>query len=240
MMFIASDPRTNRLLAGLPDAEWQRWLPLLERVELPYGRTLHAPGAALDQVYFPTTAIVALLQLLEDGGSSAVAMVGNEGIVGVSAYLGGKSAPWHAVVQSAGPAFRMGAQTFRDELKRSDLAMRLLLRYTQSLITQMAQAAACNRHHSLDQQLCRWLLLCLDRLQGNVLEMTQESIAHALGVRREGVAEAAHRLQEAGLIRYARGHIAVLDRGGLQRRSCECYAAVAHEDERLLPEPVPA
>jgi CRP-like cAMP-binding protein len=232
---MASDPRRNHLLASLPDAEWQRWLPLLERVELPYGRTLHAPGVAVEQVYFPTTAIVALLRLLDDGGSSAVAVVGNEGVVGVSAFLGGGSAPGHAVVQVAGEAFRVGAQMLRDELNRSDPLMRRLLRYTQALMIQMAQTAACNRHHSLEQLLCRWLMLCLDRLQGNVLEMTQESIAVALGVRREGVGEAAHRLQEAGLIRYTRGHIAVLDRRGLQGHTCECYTAITSECDRLLP-----
>jgi CRP-like cAMP-binding protein len=239
-MSTASGPKRNHLLAALPDTDWLRWLPLLERVELPHGRILHASDVALEHVYFPTTATVALLHLLEDGGSAAVALVGNEGVVGVAAFLGGRSAPTHAVVQGSGEAFRMPAQVLSDEFNRSAAVLRLLLRYTQALITQMAQTAVCNRHHSLDQQLCRWLLLSLDRVQGNELEMTQESIANALGVRREGVTEAAHRLQEVGLIRYSRGHIAVLDRRGLQERACECYAVVRNERDRLLPESVPA
>jgi len=233
-MFRPSDARSNHLLAALPDSEWFRLLPMLERVELPFERVLHAPGVPIEYVYFPTTAVVALVHLLQDGGSSTVALIGSEGVVGVEAFLGGRSAPSHAVVQGAGEAFRMAAHGLRDEFARCPAVTRLLLRYTQALITQMSQTVVCNRHHSLEQQLCRWLLLNQDRLQGSDLVMTQESAANALGVRREGVTEAARRLQDAGLIHYARGHIAVLDRRGLQERACECYAVVASEYVRLL------
>ena len=234
----ASNPRRNHLLAALPDAEWQRWLPLLECVEMPLGQALYEPGRRLGHVYFPTDAIVSLLYVMESGASAEIAVVGNEGVVGISLFMGGESTPSHAVVQSAGQGFRLKAQTIKEEFNRSGPVMHLLLRYTQALITQMAQTAACNRHHSLDQQLCRWLLLSLDRLQGPELMMTQELLANMLGVRREGVTEAAHKLQEAGLIRYARGHITVLDRQGLERRACECYAVVKKESDRLLPEKV--
>jgi CRP-like cAMP-binding protein len=229
------DPRQNQLLAALPDSEWQRWLPLLEFVELPLGRVLYESGATLQHVYFPTTAIVSLLYVLENGASAEIAVVGNEGIVGVSLFMGGGSTPSRAVVQSAGQGYRLRSQALKDEFDRAGPVLHLLLRYTQALITQMAQTAVCNRHHSLDQQLCRWLLLSLDRLQGSELVMTQELIANMLGVRREGVTESALSLQKAGLIRYARGRISVLDRPGLERRTCECYAVVRKEYERLLP-----
>ncbi len=234
-MLTAPDPRQNRLLAALPDSEWQRWLPQLEFVELPLGRVLYESGATLQHVYFPTTAIVSLLYVLENGASAEIAVVGNEGIVGVSLFMGGGSTPSRAVVQSAGQGYRLRSQAMKDEFDRAGPVLHLLLRYTQALITQMAQTAVCNRHHSLDQQLCRWLLLSLDRLQGSELVMTQELIANMLGVRREGVTESALSLQKAGLIRYARGRISVLDRPGLERRTCECYAVVRKEYDRLLP-----
>ena len=236
MNTLLAGPLENYLLAALPDAEWQRWLPQLERVEMPLGQVLYESGGALSHVYFPTTAIVSLLYVMESGASAEIAVVGNEGIVGISLFMGGDSTSSRAVVQSAGVGFRLKAQILKDEFNRAGAVLHLLLRYTQALITQMAQTAVCNRHHSLDQQLCRWLLLSLDRLQGNELVMTQELIANMLGVRREGVTEGALKLQQAGLIRYARGHISVLDRDGLQKRSCECYAVVKKEYERLLPE----
>jgi CRP-like cAMP-binding protein len=223
------------LLTALPDAEWQRWLPHFERVEMPLGQVLYEAGGTLSHVYFPTTAIVSLLYVMENGASAEIAVVGNEGLVGISLFMGGDSTSSRAVVQSAGVGLRLKAQIMKDDFNRAGPVLRLLLRYTQALITQMAQTAVCNRHHSLDQQLCRWLLLSLDRLQGNELLMTQELIANMLGVRREGVTEGALKLQQAGLIRYARGHISVLDREGLQKRSCECYAVVKKEYDRLLP-----
>jgi CRP-like cAMP-binding protein len=192
----------------------------------------------MTHVYFPTTSIVSLLYVMEDGASAEIAVVGNEGIVGISLFMGGESTPSRAVVQSAGYGYRMRARHMLDEFNRGGPAMHVLLRYTQALITQMAQTAVCNRHHSLDQQLCRWLLLSLDRLQGNELVMTQELIANMLGVRREGVTAGAVKLQKAGLIRYARGHITVLDRAGLEKRSCECYSVVKKEYDRLLPDKV--
>ena len=229
------NPKTNHLLAALPDAEWQRWQPQLESIEMPLGQVLYESGGTLSHVYFPTSAIVSLLYVMENGASAEIAVVGNEGIVGISLFMGGGSTPSRAVVQSAGEGFRLKAQTMKDEFNRAGPVLHLLLRYTQALITQMAQTAVCNRHHSLDQQLCRWLLLSLDRLSTQSLNMTQELIANMLGVRREGVTEAALKLQKAGLIRYARGHIAVLDRESLQKRACECYAVVKDEYERLLP-----
>ena len=229
------DPRSNHLLAALPEAEWLRWLPQLQYIELPLGKVLYEPGSTLTHVYFPTTAIVSLLYVLESGASAEIAVVGNEGIVGVSLFMGGGSTPSRAVVQSAGEGFRLSAELMKSEFERAGPVMHLLLRYTQALITQMSQTAVCNRHHSLDQQLCRWLLLSMDRLQGDELVMTQELIANMLGVRREGVTEGAMKLQRAGLIRYSRGHISVLDRAGLERRSCECYAVVRKEYDRLLP-----
>lgn len=235
-MATPPDPRKNHLLATLPDAEWRRWLPQLESVDMPLGQVLYESGSTLSHVYFPTTAIVSLLYVMENGSSAEIAVVGNEGIVGISLFMGGESTPSRAVVQSAGQGWRLQAQMMKDEFNRAGPVLHLLLRYTQALITQMAQTAVCNRHHSLDQQLCRWLLLSLDRLQGNELVMTQELIANMLGVRREGVTEGALKLQKAGLIRYARGRITVLDREGLERRTCECYAVVKKEYERLLPQ----
>lgn len=235
-MPISAEPRENLLLAALPDREWRRWQPLLEQFEMPLGHVLYESGATLTHVYFPTTAIVSLLYIMENGASAEIAVVGNEGVVGISLFMGGESTPSRAVVQSAGRGFRLKAQLMKDEFNRAGPVLHLLLRYTQALITQMSQTAVCNRHHSLDQQLCRWLLLSLDRLRANELVMTQELIANMLGVRREGVTEAALKLQQAGLIRYMRGHISVLDRPGLEKRTCECYAVVKKEYERLLPE----
>ena len=233
-MAAAPDPKVNQLLAALPNAEWERWLPQLECVEMPLGEVLYESGSTLSHVYFPTTAIVSLLYVMENGASAEIAVVGHEGIVGVSLFMGGESTPSRAVVQSAGQGFRLEAETIKDEFKRAPV-LHLLLRYTQALITQMAQTAVCNRHHSLDQQLCRWLLLSLDRLKSTELVMTQELIANMLGVRREGVTEGALKLQKAGLIRYSRGRISILDRPGLEDRSCECYAVVKKEYDRLLP-----
>ena len=231
---MAPDPKTNHLLAALPNAEWKRWLPQLELVEMPLGQVLYESGATLSHVYFPTTAIVSLLYVMENGSSAEIAVVGNEGIVGIALFMGGESTPSRAVVQSAGKGFRLPAQMIKTEFTLAPV-LHLLLRYTQALITQMSQTAVCNRHHSLDQQLCRWLLLSLDRLEGSELVMTQELIASMLGVRREGVTEAALQLQAAKLIRYSRGRIAVLDRPGLEKRSCECYGVVKKEYDRLLP-----
>jgi CRP-like cAMP-binding protein len=235
-MADAPDPRKNLLLAALPPAEWHRWQPMLEPVELPLGQVLYEPGRTLSHVYFPTTAIVSLLYVMEDGASAEIAVVGFEGIVGISLFMGGGSTPSRAVVQSAGLGYRLTAEVMKQEFNRAGPVLHLLLRYTQALITQMAQTAVCNRHHSLDRQLCRWLLLSLDRLDGNELSMTQELIANMLGVRREGVTEAALKLQKAGLIRYSRGRITVLDRPGLEERTCECYAVVKKEYDRLLPD----
>ena len=230
-----TDPRTNQLLAALPPAEWQRWQPQLEAVELPLGQVLYESGSTLGHVYFPTTAIVSLLYVMQNGASAEIAVVGREGIVGVALFMGGESTPSRAVVQSAGHGFRLQSKAVKLEFEASPAVMHLLLRYTQALITQMAQTAVCNRHHSLDEQLCRWLLLSLDRLSGSELHMTQELIANMLGVRREGVTEAALKLQKSGLIQYSRGRILVLDRAGLEQRSCECYAVVKKEYDRLLP-----
>ncbi len=229
------EPQDNHLLAALPKAEMQRWLPNLESVDMPLGSVMYESGGTLSHVYFPTTAIVSLLYVLENGASAEIAVVGNEGIVGVSIFMGGGSTPSRAVVQSAGRGYCIQAALLKEEFDRAGPVLHLLLRYTQALLTQMAQTAVCNRHHSLDQQLCRWLLLSLDRLQGSELVMTQELIANMLGVRREGVTEGALKLQQAGLIRYARGHITVLDRAGLEKRSCECYGVVKKEYDRLLP-----
>ena len=231
------NPRDNHLLAALPPAEFARWLPDLELVPLALGQVLYESRATLEHVYFPTTSIVSLLYVMQNGASAEIAVVGLEGLVGVSLFMGGESTPSRAVVQSAGHAFRLRANLMKDEFNRAGPVLHLLLRYTQALITQMAQTAVCNRHHSLDQQLCRWLLLSLDRLAGDDLVMTQELIANMLGVRREGVTEAAQKLQDAGLIRYARGHITVLDRPALESRTCECYAVVKKEYDRLLPRP---
>lgn len=229
------DPKANHLLAALPEAEWQRLQPCLEPVEMPLGQVLYESGRPMGHVYFPTTAIVSLLYVMENGASAEIAVVGCEGVVGITLFLGGGTTPSRGVVQSAGMGVRLNAQRIKDEFNLSGPVMHLLLRYTQALISQMVQTAACNRHHSLDQQLCRWLLLSMDRLQGKDLVMTQELIANMIGVRREGVTEAALKLQAAGLIRYSRGHITVLDRKGLEHRTCECYAVVKHEYDRLLP-----
>jgi CRP-like cAMP-binding protein len=234
------EPRSNHLLAALPEADWLRWQPHLERVELPLGGVLYESGDTLKHVYFPTTAIVSLLYVMQGGASAEIAVVGNEGIVGIALFMGGESTPSRAVVQSGGKGFRLEGGVLKDEFNRSPVVMHLLLRYTQALITQMAQTAVCNRHHSLDQQLCRWLLLSLDRLQGNELVMTQDLIANMLGVRREGVTEGARKLQRLGVIRYARGRITVLDRKLLEQRTCECYGVVKKEYDRLLPDRVAA
>jgi len=227
--------KLNLLLAALPDAELKRWLPALELIEMPLGHVLYESHGSEPYVYFPTSAIVSLLYVMKNGDAVEIAVVGNEGMVGIPLIMGGNSTPSRAVVQSAGKGYRLQAQTMKDAFERSGPVAHLLLRYTQALITQMSQIAACNRHHSLDQQLCRWLLLSLDRLPGNELVMTQEMIADALGVRREGVTEGARKLQKAGLIRYSRGRITVLHRKGLEQRVCECYAVVQEEYDRLLP-----
>jgi CRP-like cAMP-binding protein len=231
-----SDPLKNRLLAALPPAEWQGWQPQLEYVKLTLGEVLSESGVAQSHVYFPTTAIVSLLYVMENGASAEIAVVGNEGVVGISLFMGGESTSSRAVVQSAGDAYRVQARTIKNAFNEAGPLLHLLLRYTQALITQMGQTAVCNRHHTLDQQLCRWLLLSLDRLEGSELLMTQELIGNMLGVRREGVTAAALKLQAAGLIRYARGRVRVLDRAGLEQRTCECYAVVKHEYDRLLPD----
>ncbi len=230
----ATGPRKNHLIAVLPPEVMDRWLPQLQQVPLELGQILREPGATQSHVYFPTTAIVALLYLLEDGACAEIALVGNEGLVGVAVFMGGDSTIGRAVVQSAGTAYRLPAAVLQEEFKVAPV-MHLLLRYTQALITQMAQTAVCNRHHPLEKQLCRWILLSLDRLSGNELVMTQELISNMLGVRREGVAAAAAKLAHAGLIRYARGRITVLDRPGLERWTCECYSVVKKECDRLLP-----
>jgi len=227
-------PSQNQLLAALPTAEFEPLVAHLELVQLPLGEMLYEPGGQLKHAYFPTTAIVSLHYIMESGASSESAGVGNEGIVGVSLFMGGNTTSSSAVVQTAGHAYRMESRKLLDEFNRAGLFQRLLLRYTQALMTQMSQTAACNRHHSVEQQLCRWLLLTLDRLPSNELVMTQELIANMLGVRREGITEAAGKLQHAGVISYRRGHIAVLDRAGLESRVCECYAVVRTELNRLL------
>jgi CRP-like cAMP-binding protein len=232
----APDPRQNWLLAALADAEWERFAPHLQPATLPLGAVLYEPGSTPSHVFFPTTAIVSLLYVMEDGSSAEIAVVGNEGLVGISLFMGGHSTSSQAVVQAAGEGFRLEARTMLQEFNRSGAVMHLLLRYTQALITQMAQTSVCNRHHSLDQQLCRWLLLTLDRLRSNELVMTQDLLSNILGVRRASISDAAGRLQKDGLIRYERGRITVLDRPGLERRSCECYAVVKKEYDRLLPD----
>ena len=239
-MPLPRDPRQNRLLAALPAGDYDHLLPNLEWVELPLGHVLCESGDQIHHVYFPTDSIVSLLYVMEDGASAEIAVVGNEGIVGISLFMGGETTPSRAVVQSAGHACRLKGHLLKDAFnrvggRRAGALHHLLLHYAQALLTQMAQTAVCNRHHSLDQQLCRWLLLSLDRLPTNELVMTQELIANMLGVRREGVTEAAGKLQKDGLIGYRRGHITVLDRQGLEARSCECYAVVKKECDRLLP-----
>jgi CRP-like cAMP-binding protein len=228
-------PKDNRLLAALPQASYDTLLPFLEPSPLPLGMAVYESGATQGYVYFPTTAIVSLLYVLENGASAEIAITGNEGLVGIALFMGGETTPSRAVVQSAGEGYRLKASVMKMEFETDGDLQHLLLRYTQALITQMAQTAVCNRHHSVDQQLCRWLLLSLDRLPASELVMTQELIANMLGVRREGVTEAAGMLQAAGLIEYRRGHISVLDRAGLEARVCECYAVVKKEYDRLLP-----
>ncbi|MEO4045904.1 Crp/Fnr family transcriptional regulator [Pseudomonas sp. CAU 1711] len=228
-------PQQNHLLAALSAEVQLRLLPHMDKVFLPLGKVLYESGDTLRHVYFPTDAIVSLLYVMESGASAEISVVGNEGLVGVALFMGGESTPSRAIVQSAGHAYRLPGQRLKDEFNRHGELLTLMLRYTQALITQMAQTAVCNRHHQIDQQLCRWLLLSLDRLPNNRLTMTQELIANMLGVRREGVTEAAGKLQRAGVIEYNRGHITVLDRQKLEELSCECYAVVKRETDRLLP-----
>jgi CRP-like cAMP-binding protein len=229
-------PRTNLLLAALPELDWGRIEAHLSPARMTLGDPVYESGERLGHVYFPVSSIISLLYVLADGASAEIAIVGFEGMVGVSLFMGGETTPSRAVVQSAGWAYRLPGQILKREFTRGGGVQHLMLRYTQALLTQMAQTAVCNRHHSIDQQLCRWLLLSLDRLTVPELTMTQELIANMLGVRREGVTEAAGKLQEAGLIRYSRGRITVLDRPGLEARCCECYAVVRRESQRLLPE----
>ncbi|MGB8328078.1 MAG: Crp/Fnr family transcriptional regulator [Steroidobacteraceae bacterium] len=234
-LLAVPDPRQNHLLAALPATDYKRLLPHLKLVPMPLGAVMYESGIVLRHVYFPTDSIVSLLYVMVDGASAEIAVVGNEGVIGVSLFMGGETTPSRAVVQSAGHAYRLEGALLKEEFTRGGAMQHLLLRYTQALLTQMAQTAVCNRHHSLDQQLCRWLLLSLDRLASNELVMTQELIANMLGVRREGVTEAAGHLQQAGLIKYSRGRITVLDRPGLEARTCECYSVVKEECDRLLP-----
>jgi len=229
------DPQHNHLLAALSPVERERLYPHLRLVAMPLGKVLYESGDRLRHVYFPTNSIVSLLYVLADGASAEISVVGNDGIIGIALFMGGETTPSRAIVQSAGYAYRLIGQQLKDEFHRSGGMQLLLLRYTQSLITQMAQTAVCNRHHSVDQQLCRWLLLSLDRLSVNQLTMTQELIANMLGVRREGVTEAAGKLQRLGVIEYSRGQITVLDRPKLEQLCCECYAVVKREGDRLLP-----
>jgi CRP-like cAMP-binding protein len=232
-------PKQNHLLAALPEEDYGRLLPDLELVAMPLAWAVYESGGHLGYLYFPTTCIVSLLYIMENGASAEIAITGNEGLVGVSLFMGGESTPSRAVVQSAGYGYRLKANTLKKEFAVGGHLQHLALRYTQALITQMAQTAVCNRHHTLDQQLCRWLLLSLDRLSGKELLMTQTLIADMLGVRREGVTAAAGHLQNAGLIQYSRGHIKIIDRPGLEKRVCECYAVVKKEFDRLLPYEIP-
>jgi CRP-like cAMP-binding protein len=237
-MSAARDMQENSLLAAVPEAVRERLAPNLKLVDMPLGRVLYESGDTLRHVYFPTDSIVSLLYLMENGASAEISVVGNDGIVGVALFMGGHSTPGRAVVQSAGHALQLPGRALMAEFNRHEEFQDLMLRYTQALITQMAQTAVCNRHHSIDQQLCRWLLLSLDRLPDNRLVMTQELIANMLGVRREGVTEAAGKLQSQGVIEYHRGQVTVLDRPALERLSCECYAVVKRESDRLLPHTV--
>jgi CRP-like cAMP-binding protein len=231
----APQPRQNHILNALPQAERDRLFPHLKLVSLPLGKALYEPGDMLRHIYFPTDTIVSLLYVLKDGASAEIAVVGNDGAIGVALFMGGETTTNRAIVQSAGSAYRLTGARLKQEFERHGELLHVLLRYTQALITQMSQTAVCNRHHSVDQQLCRWLLLSLDRLASNKLTMTQELIANMLGVRREGVTEAAGKLQKLGVIRYRRGQITVLDRPQLQQLSCECYGVVKAETDRLLP-----
>jgi len=234
-MPVSQDPTANHLLAALTPDERERIFPHLQFVELKLGQVLYESGDTLSHVYFPTDCIVSMLYVLSDGATAEIAVAGNEGLIGISLFMGGETTPNRAVVQSAGHAYRLAGQRIKDEFHHDGSLQNLFLRYTQALITQMAQTAVCNRHHSVDQQLCRWLLLSLDRLPANKLKMTQELIANMLGVRREGVTEAAGKLQKLGVIRYSRGQITILDRPHLERLCCECYAVVKKEEDRLLP-----
>jgi CRP-like cAMP-binding protein len=233
-MSLATDPNQNHLLAALPAAEFERLAPYLEPVPMALGQMLYEPGGQLQHAYFPVSAIVSLHYVLESGAAASVASVGNEGVLGVSLFMGGDTTPSSAVVQNGGQAYRLDRRVLKQEFDRTGALQRLLLRYTQALLTQMSQTAVCNRHHSVEQQLCRWLLVTLDRVPSGEFSMTQELVAGMLGVRREGITEAAGRLQGEGFIRYRRGHIAVLDRAGLQTRVCECYGVVKKEFGRLL------
>jgi CRP-like cAMP-binding protein len=226
-------PQQNRLLAALSATERERIFPNLQLIEMPLGKVVYEPGDTLRHVYFPTNCIVSMLYVMENGASAEISVVGNEGLIGISLFMGGETTPSRAIVQSAGHAFRLVGQELKDEFHRNGAMQILLLRYTQALITQMAQTAVCNRHHNVDQQLCRWLLLSLDRLSSNQLTMTQELIANMLGVRREGVTDAAGKLQKLGIIQYTRGLITVLDRPRLEALCCECYAVVKKETDRL-------
>ena len=237
-MSTLHSPNQNRLLAALPAEEYRRVLPHLELVSMPLGWAVYEADGPQGYVYFPTTSIVSLLYVMQNGASAEIAVTGNDGLVGIALFMGGESTPSRAVVQSAGYGYRLNAGALKTEFVLGGPLQHLALRYTQALITQMAQTAVCNRHHELEQQLCRWLLLSLDRLPSNTLDMTQELIANMLGVRREGVTEAARKLQDAGLIKYVRGHITVLDRAQLEARVCECYAVVKREMDRLLPDPI--
>ena len=232
-------PKQNHLLDALPAADYARLLPHLELIPMPLGWAVYEAGGQMRYLYFPTTSIVSLLYVLENGASAEIAITGNEGLVGISLFMGGETTPSRAVVQSKGNGYRLRASVLKTEFALGGSLQYLSLRYTQALITQMAQTAVCNRHHTLDQQLCRWLLLSLDRLPGNELLMTQELISNMLGVRREGVTAAAGKLQADGLVKYSRGHIVVLDRPKLEKRVCECYAVVKKEFDRLLPYEVP-
>ena len=231
-------PSLNKLLSALPRDIFERLHPKLELVPLKLGASVYEAGAKQPYVYFPTDAIVSLLYVMKDGASAEIAVVGNEGLVGIALFMGGETTPSRAVVQSAGHAYRLSSKRLKAEFEAGGALQHLLLRYTQALITQMAQTAVCNRHHSIEQQLCRWLLLSADRLPTNVLTMTQELIANMLGVRREGVTEAAGKLQDSKLINYSRGRITILDRPKLERRVCECYAVDKSEFDRLLPDEI--
>ena len=235
MIDVSHNPRRNHLLDALPREQWERWQSRLEYVDMRLGSVLYEPGITLNHVYFPTTAIVSLLYVMKNGESAEIAVVGNEGVVGVSLFMGGGSTSSRALVQSAGGAYRLSAELMKQEFDRAGPVLHLFLRYTQALMTQMVQTAACNKHHSLDQQLCRWILLSLDRLQGTEMLMTQKLIAHMLGVSEATAVSGALKLQDDGLIDYKEGRIRVLDRVALERRSCECYAVVKEEHDRLLP-----
>jgi len=239
MPTIQRDPQQNHLLAALSATERERLYPHLQLVPMPLGKVLYESGDVMRHVYFPTDSIISLLYVLEDGASAEISVVGNEGLIGVALFMGGETTPSRAIVQSAGFAYRLIGQLLKEEFHRNGGMQLLLLRYTQALLTQMAQTAVCNRHHSVDQQLCRWLLLSLDRLTSNKLNMTQELIANMLGVRREGVTDAAGKLQKLGVIQYARGRITVLDRPKLEKLCCECYGVVKKETDRLLPQGAP-